>query len=191
MVELFFGGGAAWYGVPALVGTIFFLFRVVMLLTGGGHHDVAADAHFDTGDAHHDSGGDFQILSIQSVAAFMMGFGWGGLGALKGTSWSWAISVAVAVACGVAMVWLLAILLKGMSELQSSGTVRLDSTVGREGEVYLSVPSNREGTGQVRVSLTDRQRIFNAVSENEPLPTGTRVRIISANTDNTVTVARA
>ena len=38
-----------------------------------------ADAGFD------DSGDAFQILSIQTMAAFMMGFGWGGLGAFRGS----------------------------------------------------------------------------------------------------------
>jgi hypothetical protein len=199
MYELFFGDNAAWYTIPALIGTAFFTLRMVLLLLGSGHHlgfdthDVGHAGHM--GDAHADADqGDsthsFEILSIQSVAAFVMGFGWAGLAGLKGTHWSPGMVSLVAVGCGVGMVWLLAMLLRGMAEVHSDGTVLITGAVGREGDVYLTVPDRARG-GQVRVTIDGRQRIYNAVTQGEDLPTGTRVRVLSANDDNTLTVARA
>jgi hypothetical protein len=43
----------------------------------------------------------------------------------------------------------------------------------------------------VRVTLGQRQRIYNAVTEGEELPTSTRVKVTRVNQDNTLTVARA
>src|SRR4051794_36534401 len=98
MQELFFGDNAAWYTVPALIGSVFFAFRIVMLLVGAGAHDIGIDLH---GDVHADAGGDlhadgshgdsshaFQVLSLQSIAAFFMGFGWAGLAAYR-NGWHW------------------------------------------------------------------------------------------------------
>jgi len=213
MQDLFFGQGAAWFTIPALVGSVFFLIRIVLLLVGAGAHDLGMDFHDGggagaihagglgdahtgglTGDAaHHDSGHDFQVLSTQSIAAFLMGFGWAALAAYKGSHWHWpAVTVAGGLG-GVAMVWLLALLLKGMADLQSSGNIPLAAALGAEGDVYVNVPET--GQGQVRLTVSGRQRFYNAVTGSagggEPLPTGTRIRVIKVNTDNTLTVTRA
>src|SRR5678815_2120068 len=92
----------------------------------------------------------FEILSIQSIAAFVMGFGWAGLAGLKGTQWSFGIVNLVAAACGIGMVWLLAMLLRGMTDLETTGTIPIGSAIGHEGDVYVTVPGDSRGRGQVR-----------------------------------------
>jgi hypothetical protein len=188
MLDLLFSDYAAWFGVPAVIGTIFFVIRLVMMLVGGdiGHGDF--DAH--GAEVHHgDPAEAFKILSVQSIAAFFMGFGWGGIGALRGSDWSWPASVLVALACGIGMMWLLGILLRGMMAMQSSGNISLNDAIGAEGEVYVSVPAAAGAGGQIKVVLMGRQRIINAISQAEALPSHTRVRIVRINEDNTVTVA--
>ena len=213
MYETMFGEHAAWFTVPALIGTVFFVFRILMLMIGAGTHDIGMNVHggdfhvgggghFDAGhdaaaggmpapqvDAHSDSSHSFQVLSIQSVAAFMMGFGWAGLATYKGSDWHWGPVMVAGCLGGVAMVWLLGLLLKGMADLQSSGNIPIDAAMGVEGDVYVTVPSR--GAGQVRLTVRERQRIYNATTGGEDLPTGTRVRVVNVNPDNTLTVARA
>ena len=195
MLDELFSGNLLFFSVPAVAGTIFFVIRLIMMFAGlGGHGDLDVDhGGLDAGadasaDPHH-STELFKILSIQSIAAFMMGFGWGGVGGLKGAGWEFGTSLLSAVAGGVAMVWLLTWLLKLVHDLQSSGTVSIQSAMGAEGDVYVTVPQRGQGVGQVRVIVSDRQRIYNAVSETNPLPTNTRVRVTRINEDNTLTVA--
>src|SRR5262245_60610599 len=122
MLDLFFSNGAGWFSVLAFCGTSVFLLRLVLLFAG--HH--AGDMHVDVGggahgvhtDAHADSNSAFKALSLQTIAAFMMGAGWGGLGALKGSGLSWTPTILIALISGIAMVWLLALLLKGIHDLQ-------------------------------------------------------------------------
>jgi hypothetical protein len=186
MYELFFGDSAAWFAIPALAGTVFFFLRCVLMLTGAG-----VDFDADIGE----SGEAFQVLSIQTLAAFAMGFGWGGLGALRGFGWDEPAAIIVALVCGAGMVWLLGMLLKGMHDLQSSGNIALSDTVGIEGDVYATIPGG--GRGQVRLVVNQSLRIYNAIAASEAdnageaLPTGTRIRVIAANADNTITVVRA
>ncbi len=191
MLDQLFSGYAAWFAVPALAGTAVFLLRLVLMLVGGVAGDLDFSVDHGAGDLHHgDSSEAFKALSIQSLFAFAMGFGWAGLGAYKG-GLTFTPSLLIAIGGGVGMVWLLGLLLKGVHDLQTSGNVSIGSAVGREGDVYATVPSRAGGRGQVRVTIEQRQRIYNAVTEGEELPTGTRVKVTNANQDNTLTVARA
>lgn len=203
MYEVFFNDNAAWFTVPGIIGTAFFLLRIVMLLVGAGTHDLGMDVHgahlggdHMGGDvhgdaAHSDSTHAFNVLSTQSIAAFTMGFGWGGLAALKGSGWHWGAVIVTGTVCGVGMVWVLAMMLRGMADLQSSGNIPLSAAMGVEGNVYLTVPGGSGGRGQVKVTVRDHQRIYDAVTGGENLPSGTRVRVVQVNSDNTLTVARA
>jgi hypothetical protein len=191
MYEIFLTGNATWFTIPALVGTGVFLLRVLLMMLGGAgvdiHHDF--DVHADTGDVHSDTGDALKLLSVQSITAFLMGFGWGGLGSLKGSGWNELTSVLVGLVCGAGMVWLVGILLRAAWGLQSSGNVPIDSTVGADGTVYVSIPEQGHGQGQVRVVVENRQRIYNAVSGGPALATQARVKVIGVNDDRTLTVA--
>jgi hypothetical protein len=184
-MELLFGDNAAWYTVPAIIGTAFFSLRIVLMMIGMG-----ADVDVDIDGA--DSTDAFHVLSLQSIAAFAMGFGWGGFAAYRGNpEWGQMGAVLSGLICGSGMVWLLMILLRAMTELQTDGNIPLSEAVGKVGEVYLTVPQPGAGRGQVKLVVDQRQRMYSAISGEEALPTGTRVRVVSANDDNTVTVARA
>jgi hypothetical protein len=191
MYDLFFSEHAAWYTIPAMIGTAFFALRSFLLLIGS--HHLSADLH---GGLHADTHADdsthsFEVLSIQSIAAFIMGFGWAGLAGLKGTHWALLSVNLVAIACGVAMVWALALMLRAMHEIQTSGTITLGAAVGLDGGVYVTVPGDGQRRGQVRITVDGRERIYDAISQGEDLPTGSRVRVLAANDDNTLTVGRA
>ena len=184
MLDALLAHDTIWFTAPALLGTAVFAIKLLFMLVGaGGDIDIDLD-HGDPTDA-------FKVLSIQSVAAFLMGFGWGGVGALRGLGWEMTPSVVAGVAVGAAMVWLLGLLLKGVYDLQSSGNVPLGAALGAEGDVYAAVPAPGAGRGQVRLVVKGRHRMCNAVSESDAIPTAARIRVVRVNDDNTVTVAPA
>ena len=189
MSQLLFGDNAIWFGVPAIVGTLFFLFRLVMMLVlGAGHGDglhVEGDA-FDLD--HGDSSGAFKVLSVQAVAAFLMGFGWGGLGAYRGWGLPAVVSVPVGIAFGTFMMWLLAKLLRWIVRMQSSGTLPIATALQEEGTVYVTVPGRRAGRGSVRVVVDDRMQYYAAITDGQTLVPPTRVRVVEVNDDHTLTV---
>jgi hypothetical protein len=196
MVDVFFGSGAIWYTTPAVLGTAVFLLRMILMGAGaatdadfddGG--DLDFDAEFDT-DAMAHSGHAFAILSINTVAAFLMGFGWGGLAAMKGSPWgdSWLLVVATAMACGVGMTWVMVLLLKLLYDMQASGNISIRRAIGAEGTVYIEVPAKGEGRGRVRLVLEGHERTYNAVTEGAAITRRERVKVTKVNRDNTVTV---
>lgn len=192
MFDAFFIGDARWFGVPALFGTALFLIRLTLMLVGGdADTDMDGGVDSDGGDVGDDSGDAFTILSVQSVAAFAMGFGWAGLGSLNGAGWSTTTAMVVGAAGGVAMVWLLAILLRGMHDLQSSGTLSARNALGKPGDVESTVPGHKQGLGRVRVVIDNRQRSFDAVTDGDELPTRSRIQVVGVDGDNTLVVTSA
>ena len=185
------------FSIPAMLGTAVFALRLGLMAFGGmgadvdGHDALGADV--SGGDVPDHGDGDsthaFNLLSVQSIAAFLMGFGWGGLGGLLGLEWPLSMSVLAGAAFGALLVWLLGLLMKAMYDLQSSGNVRIEEAHGAEGVVYARVPGRGQGRGQVRVVINDRARIYTAVSEAEPIATNTRIRVLRVNEDHTLTVA--
>ena len=186
MGELFFSDNAAWFSVPALAGTFFFMGRMALSLIGG--HDGGLDA--DHGDLGHDhSSGAFKFLSLQAISALAMGFGWGGLGAYRGTGLPALIAVPVGLAIGLGMMWMLGWLLAWIARMQVSGTVGIAGALDEEGVVYTDIPARRAGRGTVRLVISDRMRYYQAVTDGEALTTSTAVRVVGINDDNTLTVA--
>lgn len=210
MTELFFGGNAGLFTATAVLGTFFFVTRLTLMLIGGAdwsaHGDVGVDVDVDVDVGGHLGGGDaadvdaqghdsteaFKVLSLQSMAAFFMGFGWGGLGALKGAGWNLGVSIIFAVTVGVAMMWTLGKLMSMLRRLDVAGNVEIAQALLAEGTAYTAIPARGEGRGEVRVVIDDRARFYRAVSEDDvPIESHTRIRVTSVNEDNTVTVTRA
>lgn len=194
MSEFLFGNGAAWFSVPALVGTLFFAIRIVMTLIGldfddGGADAGAGDAAFDEGIDHAESTSVFKFLSIQTITAFAMGFGWGGLLGLRTLNLGVAESVGIGLLLGFGFGWFVMWCFRTIYALESSGNISIRDAIHTEGTVATTVTPGR--TGRVRLTIGDRQRAFTAVTEGESLPTGTRVRVTKINNNQTVTVVRA
>lgn len=191
MLDTLLRGGAAWFTAAALIGTGVFLIRLLFLLIGASHD---LDTHADPGASGdgHSGHGIAGVLSVQGAAAFLMGFGWAGLFARSGLDLGIPASIGVGMGGGLLMCALLALLLRGVGGMETSGTFRLDQAAGLEGEVYAGVPACGEGRGQLRVVVSGRQRIVQAIAEpgQGAIPTGARARVVRVNSDNSVTVVK-
>ena len=195
MLDRLFSQETMLFTIPALLGTGVFLLKMGMMALGGFGADVDADADVDV-DVDADSDGSdstdaFKLLSIQSIAAFLMGFGWGGVSGIIGLDWGLGLSLLLGVGFGVALMWLLGLLMKAVYGLQSSGNIRIDDAIGLQGTVYAQIPAKGDGKGQVRLVIENRARMYNAASEGESISTNTAVRVTHVNDDNTLTVTTA
>lgn len=181
-----FSGYALWFTIPALIATGAFVIKLTLLLIGADH---GGDFHADADLPGHDATPAFKLLSVQAMTGFLMGFGWGGFAALQGSNFGLLASIGIGVACGLGMMWLLAVVLHGMHELESSGNIDIQDVVGSDGVVDVTVPGSRAGTGRVRIVIDQRQRSYAAVTEGAELARATRVRVLAAEGDNTLSVA--
>jgi hypothetical protein len=197
MFDRLFAQDTLLFTIPALLGSVVFLIKLGLMALGGLGADLDldadADVDIDLGDDVDagDSTAAFNLLSIQAIAAFLMGFGWGGLGGLFGFDWALPASLLLGAGCGAGMVWMLGLLLKAMYDLETSGNIDIRDAVGRGATVYANVPARGAGRGQVQVVIDDRARIYNAVTDGDTLATGTRVQVSDVNPDHTLTVCAA
>ncbi len=197
MITYLFSDGAAWFSVPAFVGTLLFLVQMSGL-TGGQDGDGSAGhsgGHTGGDSGHGDPNGPeghgnpfAGVLSVQSCAAFAMGFGLGGLSALRGSDWGMGISIGVGVACGVAFVALLGLLFRQARRLNSSGNIGIGQLVGCEADVTVRIPAAGQGKGEIRAVVGDRERRCAATSSGEAIASRTHVVVERVNGDNSVLV---
>ncbi|MCA9293852.1 MAG: hypothetical protein KDA20_08565 [Phycisphaerales bacterium] len=184
MLDGLFANGAAWFTVPAIIGTGYLLITLLMDI---GDADVDFDV--DGGNVGHHSG-DIRFLSIQSISAFLMGGGWLGLSALKLTEMGFVGASGVAVLAGVAMAWLFTSITRKLLKLQASGNVNIKDAMGLHGQVYIQIPRHNGGSGRVSLVISGRKREFDAVQLGEaPLASNTSVRVTHVDVQtNTLTV---
>jgi len=181
------------YWASTIVGGTLLVLRSIMLLVGGIEHniiDTALDAgHMDiSGDHHQDSDGSFKLISMQGLTSFFMMFGLVGLALLKADVHV-VFTVFGGAVAGLATVGIVGWLFTQMKRLQSEGTIDIQNTLNTDGSVYLTIPRN--GSGQVQIIVQGSLKILDAVSSDEsPIPTGDKVRVISVKGGNTLVVEK-
>lgn len=182
MVDILFGGSAPWFTGPALLGTGFLLIQIVMGEVGG---DLDADID--------DPGSEAKWLSLQSVAAFMVGFGWIGLAALHLFSLEFGAAAVIGAGAGVGVAWMMVRVTAAFMKLQSDANVSLAQTVGLEGAVAVRIPPAGGGSGRITLIINQSQHEFSAVQDTgDPIHTHARVRVVRADDSaGTVTVTPA
>jgi membrane protein implicated in regulation of membrane protease activity len=172
-------GVGIFFLVCAVIGGIFVLIRFLIMLIGLDH---GVDGDFSDGthdfDGHHaDSDVGFKLLSLQGVTSFLLMFGLVGMALYNQSKAGILISMGGAVAAGLASVWIIAKMFSLVIKLQSSGTISIDSTVGAQGKVYLTIPEN--GSGRVLISVCNSLREYDAVAQdNKELVTGVPIRVV-------------
>lgn len=205
MLDTLFANGNAWFTVPALIGTSLFVIRLLLMLLGaGGHHDGGIElghgadgtaatgaAGASGGDSHSHASEAFKYLSVQSVSAFAMGFGWAAFAAKESLHWNFAASTGLGIVGGVGVAALLLTLLRSAMGLNASGNIDMGRAVGAAGDVYVEIPPGQQG--KVRLILQERARFFTAVADDaagETLTRHARVVVTRVNADGTVAVRK-
>ena len=144
--------------VSSLVLTI----QMVLALMGGAMEGVEAD--FDIGDGG--EGGATGILSIRSIGAFFTGFGWTGAAAIQNGLGTGTATFAATIVGGI-FLGLVVYLMSYLHSLREEGTLNYKNGIGEVGTVYLPIPPNRKGMGQIEVMVQGRLRIVKCVTDHD------------------------
>lgn len=168
----------------------------VCLLVGGGvvvlqlaasifglHHDAP---HHSFG--HGDLSEGVQMWSVRTLSAGVAFFGVGSLAAHAFGLPSFVAPLVGLVTGAVATVGV-AYAMRSMLQLESDRSFRLSETVGNSGEVYLSIPARREGTGKIHITLQGRLMELDAITPDDAIATGAEVLVIDTIAPSTVIVA--
>jgi len=181
------GSDAVAYMGMALIGTALFVIRLIIALFGG---DDGGDFDIDHGGLDHGAASDaaFSLFSLLSILAFFMGTGWMGLTARFDLDLSSVVSGFVAVGVGLVMM----VIASGMMfVIQRAGhevVYDVNSAVGHNGRVYLTIPAKGDGTGQVEINVSGRRMIVNAVTHGDKIDAFANVRVVELQDGKTLVV---
>ena len=71
----------------------------------------------------------------------------------------------------------------------SSGTIKIENTIGKRGEVYLTIPANGKDQGKVNILVQGKLAEFDAITNNGvELKTGDTIAVIDVTKDNVLVV---
>lgn len=165
-----------------LASTLVLLIQIILLIIGfsaGSVGDIDgfdADGDVDLDDAGGDGIGWFTVKGL--VAFFALG-SWTGF-AMDVSGCHEALSISIAFVVGVVALVGVALLYKALNKLQSNGVLNLENAIGKDAEVYLTIPANNGGVGKVTLTVQDRFIEADArTNKDSSLPTGSMVKVVS------------
>jgi membrane protein implicated in regulation of membrane protease activity len=176
------------FWVIAGPSTLLLIIQLILTFVGGEIDDIDIDSDIDFETDH--GGIGYQFLTFKNVLGFFTMFGWIGLACLD-FGFGIFISVVVAFIAGLIMMALMAFLFYQMSKLQQSGSMRIESAIDQTGEVYLTIPKNRDGVGKINITLNGTLREMDAVTDDpEPLKNGSIVQVLDIVSGNLLLVTK-
>lgn len=169
----------------ALISSLVFTIQTIMLFVG-----FDTDADFSGGDVAFDVDG-LALVSVKTVACFLLGFGWSGVILAPLFENAWVVAL-ISLGIGALFMFGAWILLKQVLTLSQDNTLHADKIVGYTADVYLRIPADADKSGKIMVSYEGslhELQAFNAGAEE--IPTGAKVHIVEAIDDATVRVEHA
>ncbi|MGN6291707.1 MAG: hypothetical protein ACTHMV_03105 [Chitinophagaceae bacterium] len=169
----------------ALLFSLLFLIQTILSFAAG-------DGDIATGDADlavdHDGGIAYGFFTIKNFIAFFTIFGWTGIALSKGNV-SKPVIILVALLAGVAIVAIMAFIMRSMSKLKQSGTFQIRQTLHKTAETYLIIPASRNGFGKVHIRVQGSLRELKAITDDEAdIPTGKLVKVTGVIDENILLV---
>lgn len=165
-----------------LASTTVLLVQIILLIIGfsaGSVGDIDgfdSDGNIDLDDGDGDGIGWFTVKGL--VAFFALG-SWTGF-AMDVSGCHEALSISIAVVVGVVALIGVGLLYRALNKLQSNGVLNLENAIGKDAEVYLTIPANNGGVGKVTLTVQDRFVELEArTNKDTPIATGSMVKVVS------------
>jgi hypothetical protein len=161
-----------WY--IAIPTSLIFLIQSIMTFFGADSSD-GLDTDFDgdlgTGDS------PFQLFSFRNLIHFLLGFSWSGISFFPIIS-NQILLILVSFVIGILFVYLFFLLMNQVRGLAEDNTFKIESTLNKTAEVYLSIPENKTGKGKILISINGSFRELDAMTEKNRIPTCSVVKIL-------------
>jgi membrane protein implicated in regulation of membrane protease activity len=159
----------------AILGTAFFLIMMALMLIGdivGGVVDTAFDTDFSL-----DSDLSFELFSLQGMAAGIMMFGYVGMYVTTSTDQE-VLAVLAGGAAAAASLYLVKMMMQGITGLQTDGTMVVLNAIGERGTVHSRIKPEKSGEVQVPIEGALRTMAARAKDKSAHIPTGTFIKVV-------------
>lgn len=175
-----------WFWGIGLFGLFLIILQAIFGLFVGHDGDTNASGSLDVHGGH---GGGSNYLSLKSISAMLLGFGFGGA-IFDKNGYSVGLSALGGLAIGIAIGAVYIALMNSLYRLRSDGTAVLSDAVNRSGTVYMRIPAGMSASGEIQVSFGGRLQNIRAYTRGLELATGTAVRVVSLHGDHALVVEK-
>lgn len=158
------------------IGTsLIFIIETVLTFIG---MDSDIDTDFDIPDGSFETDVSMNLYTFRNLVNFLLGMSWTAI-LLKDSIPSKALLMVISVAVGMLLVAAVMYMFKWLGKMQQSGNIDIfKSAPGCNGKVYLTIPSERKGTGKVQITINGSVREYDAVTDSDSdIRTGTAIKV--------------
>lgn len=174
-----------------LSASLIFVIQSVLTFVGIGGGDGGFDGDVSAGFddlSTFEADPGMNLYTFRNLVNFLLGFGWSAI-LLRDHIGSVGLLMLVSIVIGVALVAVVMYLFKWLSSMQQSGNINVfKSGVGCQGQVYLTVPAERQGEGQVQITINGSVREYHAVTDGDEIKTGTPIKVVEVLNSQTLLV---
>jgi hypothetical protein len=171
-----------WY--IAIPVSIIFIIQTILTFIGVDASD-GIDADFD-GDFD-GANAPFQLFSLRNLINFLLGFSWTGISFYSLIESAGSL-LALAVVVGILFVYLFFLIIKQLRKLAEDNSFKIQDTLSKSADVYLTIPAHMQGKGKVLVSVKGSIRELDAMTEKDRIDTGRQVKVVRIETGNILIV---
>jgi hypothetical protein len=168
----------------AIPTSIIFCIQMILTFLGVDSTDgLEADfnSNFDGADA------PFQLFSLRNLINFLLGFSWTGI-SFYGIISSPVMLVALSFVIGVLFIYLFFLIIKQVEKIAEDNSFKMESVLNQTAEVYLRIPEKKRGKGKILISINGSYRELDAMTESEVIESGSSVKIVRIENQNTLIV---
>lgn len=181
------------FWIVAFPSSIIFVIQAIMTLLGiENGHDIEVhglDMSHGIHDLPHDHNlyGDenpseildvkFKFFTMRSIIVFFTVFSWAGIASVR-HGINHLISVLISIILGFIMMAVVSFMYYFIQKFTEEGTMDINNAIGKEGEVYLTIPGRGQGEGKIQIVIQGALRTMDAVTYGEELTTGEKIIVI-------------
>lgn len=167
--------------------TLIFLIQLILTIVGIGTDSDLGNAGDADIDVDSDAGIGFQFISLKNFIAFFTIFGWTGLACID-AGLSVGLTIFISLVAGMLMMLIMATLFYFMGKLTESGNLKIESSIGNTGTVYLRIPAKRNGIGKVQINISGLKTLDAVTDFDEDIKSGALIKVVSVESENILVV---
>lgn len=168
----------------AIPTSLIFVIQTLMTLVGANSSD---GLETDFGEGLDGADAPFQFFSLRNLINFLLGFSWTGI-SFYTTIPNALLLIILSLAVGALFVFLFFIIISQLQKLAENNSFKMINTLNKTAEVYLTIPGNKKGNGKIMISVNGSFHELEAMTENEKIPTGSVVKVVSIENNNILIV---
>lgn len=162
---------AFWY--IALPVSIFFLLQTISTFIGLSGSETDADTDGEDGDM------PFELFTLRNLINFLLGFSWTGISFYQSIE-NKTILIGISVLVGILFVAVFFFLIKQILKLSEDNSFKIENTINKTAEVYLTIPEAKSGKGKIQISVNGSFHELDAITNSsEKLASGSAVKVVA------------